>query len=179
MSDQPGNGSASVRDSKGLLSGVTYAYRPDGSIDWRAMIDNKYLVPNLENFPEGTDAASLDVNELDDAHLLVTLAGIKEMAGLRGYHKVDYDIIEASKEYVAMKCTIVWVPNYETGMKLVQFSGLADAHSSNTSGFGRKFLMAICENRAFSRAARNFLRINVIGQDELDPKEDEIIFDMI
>jgi hypothetical protein len=31
--------------------------------------------------------------------------------------------------------------------------------------------MAIAENRAFIRAVRNFLRINIVGQDEIDPKK--------
>ena len=179
MTEQLGSTPAYSRDDKGLLDGINYTYRQDGSIDWRAMVDSNYLVPNKENFPEGTDTTTLNISELDDSHLLLVLPGIKEIAGIRGFTKVDYEVLESGSEYVSVKCTIDWIPNFETGMQPVQYSALADAHESNTSGFARKFLMAIAENRSFSRTVRNFLRINVIGQDELDPKEQEELFDII
>lgn len=164
------------RNEHGLLGNVQYTYNNDGSINWRAMIDNKHLVVNKNVFPEGADIPS-DVSQLNDGQSLLLLAGLKELANLRGFTNVNYEVTVASKVYVAVKCTISWIPNYESGMQPVQFSALADTHESNTSGFGKKFLMAVSENRAFSRAVRNFLRINIIGQDEVDPNEDEVIFE--
>jgi len=171
MSDQP----SFSRNENGLLDGVQYAYHSDGTIDWRSMIDNKHLLPNKDAFAEGENVPT-DVAQLSDSQMLMTLEGLKELASTRGFTKVNYEINTASKDYVAVKCTISWIPNYETGMKPVEFSALADTHVSNTSGFGRKFLMAVSENRAFSRAVRNFLRVSVIGQDELRPHEDDIVF---
>ncbi len=171
MSEQPGFS----RNEKGLLDNIQYAYRNDGTVDWRAMINDKHLLPNKDAFPEGEQAPSSIAN-LNDTQMLLSLEGLKELASIRGFTSVSYDINTASKDYVAVKCTINWIPNYETGMQPIQFSALADTHVSNTSGFGRKFLMAVSENRSFSRAVRNFLRVNVIGQDELDPNEDDIVF---
>ena len=64
-------------------------------------------------------------------------------------------------------CGIRWVPNFETEGEEVYFEAMADASLSNTKSFARNFLAAIAENRAFVRCVRNFLRINVVGSDEM------------
>lgn len=165
-----------ARNETGLLVDQNYKYNSDGAIDWKAMVKPEFLVPNKDKFKPEIDLSSIDVTKLDDSQLLILLGGIKDVAYIRGFSSVDYDVITAKQDYVAVKCNITWIPNYETGMQPVKFSALADAHFENTSGFGNKFLMAIAENRAFIRAVRNFLRINIVGQDEIDPKKkNEII----
>ena len=47
------------------------------------------------------------------------------------------------------------------------FESLADATLNNTKSFARFFLAAIAENRAFVRCVRNFLKINIVSQEEL------------
>lgn len=164
------------KNELGLFIDYDYKYNEDGSINWKSMVKPEYLVPNKDKFPANADFNSLDVTQLDDSQLLILLGGIKDIAHIRGFLSVDYDVITARQDYVAVKCNIIWSPNYETEMNSVKFSALADAHFENTSGFGNKFLMAIAENRAFVRAVRNFLRINIVGQDEIDPrKKNEII----
>lgn len=164
------------RNDAGLLSNLLYKYNDDGTVDWKGMVKPEFLVPNKDKFPAGTDFSAIDVTQVDDGQLLILLGGIKDIACIRGFTMVDYDVITARQDYVAVKCNISWIPNYETSMEPVKFSALADAHFENTSGFGNKFLMAIAENRAFIRAVRNFLRINIVGQDEIDPKKkNEII----
>jgi hypothetical protein len=59
------------------------------------------------------------------------------------------------------------LPNYETNGKEIVFESLADASTSNTKSFARFFLAAIAENRAFVRCVRNFLKINIVSQEEL------------
>ena len=49
----------------------------------------------------------------------------------------------------------------------VVFSSEGDAGPHNTHGFGQSFLGPIAENRAFVRCVRNFLKINVVAQDEI------------
>ena len=44
---------------------------------------------------------------------------------------------------------------------------MADASFNNTKSFARFFLAAIAENRAFVRCVRNFLKINIVSQEEL------------
>jgi hypothetical protein len=159
------------RNNIGLLNNLTYKYDDDGTINWKSMVKPEFLVPNKDKFPAGTDFSAIDVTQLEDGQLLILLGGIKDIACIRGFTSVDYEVITARQDYVAVKCNIFWIPNYETSMSIVKFSALADAHFENTSGFGNKFLMAIAENRAFIRAVRNFLRINIVGQDEIDPKK--------
>jgi hypothetical protein len=157
------------RDINGLLECINYNFNTDNTINWRSMINKEYLVPNRDAFKNQKDVnlKELDVTSLADNQLLILLAGIKELAQIRGYKNVSYDVIQAQPDYVAVKCTINWIPNYETDMQEVSFSALADAHLDNTKDFAKNFLMAIAENRAFIRAVRSFLKINIVGNDEM------------
>ena len=157
------------RDVNGLLECVEYTFNPDNTINWRSMINKEYLVPNRDAFKNQKDVnlKEIDISVLPDNQLLILLAGIKELAQIRGYLNVNYDVIQAQPDYVAVKCTINWAPNYETNMEPVSFSALADAHLDNTKDFAKNFLMAIAENRAFIRTVRSFLKINIVGNDEI------------
>ena len=152
-----------TRNRYGLLenSNIKYIYNDDGSINWRKMIKTEYLVPNRQKTQE------IDVTKLEDKDLLILLGGIKELAQIRGYSKVEYKVIAASESYFATTCKITWLPNYETGDKEIIFESLADATTNNTKSFARFFLAAIAENRAFVRCVRNFLKINIVSQEEL------------
>ena len=80
---------------------------------------------------------------------------------------MTYKILEASPEYVCASCSIEWIGNYETeSNETVTFEALADAGLKNTEGFSQMYLAAIAENRAFCRAVRNFLRINIVAKEE-------------
>lgn len=157
------------RDTNGLLECIDYSFHPDNTINWRAMINKEYLVANRDafKFQKDINLKEIDVTTLADNQLLILLAGIKELAQIRGYSNVNYDVIQAQPDYVAVKCTIDWIPNYETAMNPVSFSALADAHLDNTKDFAKNFLMAIAENRAFIRTVRSFLKINIVGNDEM------------
>jgi len=153
----------SVRNQYGLLenSNINYIYNDDGSINWRKMVKTEYLVPNRQKTQE------TDTSKLEDKDLLILLGGIKELAQIRGYSKVEYKVVAASENYFATSCRITWLPNYETGGQEIVFEALADATINNTKNFARFFLAAISENRAFVRAVRNFLKINIVSQEEL------------
>ena len=153
------------RDKFGLLPNIEYVFNSNGTINWRAMVGKEYLVVNKDAVK--SQNKEVDISSLPDNQLLILLAGIKELAQTRGFKSVSYDVVEANHNYVAVKCTINWIPNYETEMESVAFSALADAHIENTKSFAKDFLMAIAENRAFVRAVRNFLRINIVGTDEM------------
>ena len=157
------------RDAHGLLECVNYNFNEDNTINWRSMINKEHLVPNRDAFKNQKDVnlKEVDVTTLQDNQLLILLAGIKELAQIRGYKNVRYDVIQAQPDYVAVKCTIDWLPNFETSNQEVSFSALADAHLDNTKDFAKNFLMAIAENRAFVRAVRSFLKINIVGNDEM------------
>ena len=150
------------RDEDGLLSDADYVFTDDGLIDWRKMVKSNYLVANKDSSKGETD-----VTKLKDWQLIILLGGIKELAQIRGYTNVTYDVVCPSSDYVVATCNITWRPNYETEGQEVVFSAIGDASPNNTTGFGRAFLAACAENRAFVRCVRNFLRINIVGKEEL------------
>jgi len=151
------------RNSYGLLEdeSIKYIFNEDGSINWRAMVKSQYLVPNRQRTQE------TDISKLEDKDLLILLGGIKELAQIRGYTDVSYNVVSATDSYFATSCKITWTPNYETQGQKVTFEALADASIQNTKSFARFFLAAIAENRAFVRCVRNFLKINIVSQEEL------------
>lgn len=151
------------RDEHGLISQpkIDYVFDDRGFIDWRKMVKPEYLVSNRQRTQES------DVTKLEDKDLLILLGGIKELAQIRGYASVEYDVKTPSADYVVATCKIRWIPNFETEGREVTFSAIADASPSNTHSFASDYLAAIAENRSFVRCVRNFLRVNIVGQDEL------------
>lgn len=152
-----------TRNKYGLLesNNIKYIYNEDGTINWRKMVKTEYLVPNRQKTQE------TDVSKLEDKDLLILLGGIKELAQIRGYTTVEYKVVAATENYFATSCRITWIPNYETDGREIVFEALADATCNNTKSFARFFLAAIAENRAFVRCVRNFLKINIVSQEEL------------
>lgn len=150
------------RDESGLIDNIDYVFNEDGFIDWRKMINAKFLVSRDKS-------GEVDLSKMKDSDLLILLGGIKELAQLRGFTEVTYDIVSPSPEYVVAICKIKWIPNYETENKEITFSGVGDASLSNTDSFARNFLAAIAENRAFVRCVRSFLKINIVGKEEMGP----------
>ena len=153
-----------IRNSAGLLGDgpVNYIFNEQGLVNWRAMINPKFLVPNLERTKE------TDISKLKDNEVLILLAGIREISALRGYNSVQYKVNSSSRDYCCVTCCINWLPNFETENTYISFESIADAHPGNTDQkMGLNYLASIAENRAFVRCVRNFLRINVRGKDEL------------
>jgi len=151
------------RDENGLIKTpqIDYIFNEDGFIDWRKMVKQEHLVPNRQRTHE------TDVSKLDDKDLLILLAGIKELSQVRGYDSVDYEVCSPSRDYVVATCRISWLPNFETEGRPIHFSAIGDASPGNTSSFAQDYLGPIAENRAFVRCVRSFLRISIVGQDEV------------
>jgi hypothetical protein len=153
------------RDENGLISKpkVEYHFNEDGSVNWRKMIDPKWLYANPSSSTQETDVA-----KLRDRDLCILLGGIKELAQLRGYTSVDYDVTASGSEYVVAKCVIKWIPNFETEGNEISFSSIGDSSLYNTApAFGVYYLGPTAENRAFVRCVRNFLKINIVSKEEI------------
>jgi len=151
------------RNQYGLLEdkNIKYQFNDDGTVNWRKMIKSEFLVANRDR------TAETDTSKLEDHELIILLGGLKDLAHVRGYKSVTYKILEASPEYVCASCSIEWIGNYETeNNEVITFEALADAGVKNTEGFSQMYLAAIAENRAFCRAVRNFLRINIVAKEE-------------
>ena len=160
------------RNEHGLLDSVDYIFNEDGSVNWRAMNNPEHLYPNKDWFEIRKMPMPNSIEGLDDSQLLIKLGGIKELAKLRGFHNVTYDITESSDSRVVVQCMINWIENYE-GSCSQTFASIANATTNNTNGFAAKFLECIAENRAFVRTVRNFLGIHIVGADEIDSSKNK------
>jgi hypothetical protein len=156
------------RNECGLVEGVEYKYNEDGSINWRAMVSAEHLYPNKGWFEARNQPMPNSTEGLEDYQLLIKLSGIKELAKLRGFLNVSYDIVKCDIDHVAIKCTIDWLGNFESENQSITFQDVANATAYNTSNFAQKFLETIATNRAFVRCVRNFLNIHIVGADEID-----------
>lgn len=171
----------------GLRPNLDYHFLPSGLIDWKKMIPDEFIVLNREKFlkrDEPIDLDSLSKDEVQELkkkakedELIIKLGGYRELAAIRGFSKVEQQVISASPEFVCVACTISWLPNFETDMFPVSFTSVADAHLGNCAKeFSANYLSAIASNRAFCRAVREFLRISIVAQDEIAfEKPEEIV----
>jgi len=153
------------RDENGLLKNIQYIFNEDGSINWRKMVDDEHLFPNAQAF-NGNPPSSID--GVPDHKLLIKLSGIKELARLRGFSDISYEVVKCELDHVAVICSIGFIPNYETSGKPIYFQDMANATLDNTHDFGQSFLETMACNRSFVRAVRNFLNIHIVGADEID-----------
>ena len=166
------------RDERGLLKSVNYIFNQDGSVNWRAMVKPAHLYPNKGAFERFGKPVPESIEGLEDNKLLIKLSGIKEVAKLRGYSRVDFAFPKLERDYVVATCRIDWISNFETSNPMEgadtwdQCSSMdaANATFENTDSFGQKFLETIAANRAFVRAVRNYLGIHIVGEDEIDKK---------
>lgn len=163
-----------TRNIHGLIDGQNYVFNDDGSINWRKMIKPEFLVPNKQVFEKRQKPVPTSIEGLEDRELLILLGGIKELAQYRGFTSVNYKVETPSPDYVVAVCSISWIPNYETQNTPIVFSAIGDAHPNNTTSFGRQYLGPIAENRAFVRCVRNFLKINIVSQEELGPNSSQV-----
>ena len=158
------------RDQNGLITdneSLEYKFKDNGLIDWKAMIRPEHLYPNKQWFEKRNQKVPTSPEGLDDKQVLILLAGIKELAKIRGYVSVSYEPVTAQSDYVCTVCKIKWIGNYETEMREVEYSDMADAHPYNTNDFAMYYPAAIASNRAFVRCVRNFLNIDIVGFDEI------------
>jgi hypothetical protein len=141
------------------------------------MIKPEHLYPNKDWFETRKLQVPDSIEGLGDHQLLVKLAGIKELARLRGFLDVQFKIETISSHYATAVCSISWMPNYESDGNAQTFTSTANATSENCSGFGVKFLEPIAENRAFVRSVRNYLNIHIVGDDEIDKSKNKVAYE--
>lgn len=168
------------RNEAGLLTNSQYKYNDDSSVNWRAMIKPEFIILNkekradieskynttLEDLQNKIQKGLIEESDVEDNYKMILLAGIKDLAKLRGYVFVHHDPTVSSPEFVSVRTTIKWIANYETDNKEVEFESLADAHIRNVKNFTVDFLSSVAENRGFVRCVRNFLNVPIVGSDE-------------
>lgn len=149
----------------GLLSDFEYIYDEHGFIDWKSIIPKEFLFVNEQKFKElGRDIPE-SIDDVDDSMIIIKLSGIKWLARLRGYSKVNFSIISQSDSNVVTKCSIDWIPNFENPNG-VTYEEIASCNEKNSDKFNLQFAEAISANRSFVRCVRNFLNIGIVGEEE-------------
>ena len=162
------------------MNKTDFKYNENRSINWRAMVKPEYLYPNKDWFELRGKPIPDSVEGLADNQLLIKLGGLKELAKLRGYNSVSYEVVKCDRDYVVVKCKIHWKALFdgEASNKVIEdpcaFEDMANATLENTNDFCAKFLETIATNRAFVRCVRNFLGINIVGDDEIDKSKNKV-----
>lgn len=163
----------SLRDERGLDKKTEYVFLDNGRVNWRAMLKPEHLVINKQYAAsiEKKHGKNPDVTQVEDRYLLILLAGIKYLANLRGYTEVKPNVVHISDHRAVVQTDITWIGNFEDDFRTITFGDVGAAAFENTEGFGRNFLEAIACNRAFVRAVRNFLGVNIVANDEIGDKK--------
>lgn len=137
-----------------------YPRKDDGSIDWFAVIPEKFIVA------QDKSKSNVPVSELKDNEKMVLLGGWKYLLKERGYISKRDIIHTTTRDYVAITCEIIWQAHEDSGNKEQTYQASADSHFDNTDGFMQNFLTTNAQNRAFARCVREYLNIHVVGKDE-------------
>ncbi len=164
-----------TRDDNGLVKGMPHVFDELGRVNWQKMLLPKHLYVNpdyqeqvmvRQNVKSKWD---IDVTKCEDKELLVTLAGLKYLARLRGVEAVRVHDLHVSPTEVTSVCSIQFAPNYENPDGLT-VEAQASASLYSVSGKFQLYLAAFAQNRAFTRAAKDGLGIEILGFEEVDFK---------
>lgn len=163
-----------LRDHNGLLRNVEYPRRPDGFINWRAMLhpEHLYINPDYEeelktrfNVKSRRD---IDVTQCEDKQLLVLLDGWRYLLKMRGVNSVDIKMDSITPEKAAATCSIEFIGNFETNGQPMRWSDVGSASLYSVTNTFQLHLEAMAANRALARCVRAALGIRVYGKDEFD-----------
>lgn len=165
-----------LRDERGLLkTGVTYVFDNMGRVAWRAMLPPEYLFVNpdfeteIKMQQKVESKWDIDVTKVKDKQLLITLAGLKYLARIRGLKRISVTQLHVSPTEVTSACEVEFIPNYEDPAGLT-VTAQASASLYSVSGKFQLYLAAFAQNRAITRAIKDSLGIEVLGYDEVDFK---------
>lgn len=174
----------SIRDERGLLKGVDHPLVNPYTVDWRKMINPEYVVLNraaMAKLSVDTKLISAEetarlLSEVSDDKKIVKLAGFRELLRIRGYSALK-QTVKAMPDGLVCECTITFLPNFETDGREVSYTAVAGASPTNVAPEYSQFLAAIASNRAFGRCVREFLGINSVTDEELNPNEEVKVAD--
>jgi len=156
-------------DRFGLIMDFDYKFDDFGFVDWRAIIPESFLFINKKKFEEAGKDVPTDIEGLDDSEVIIKLGGIKWLARVRGYESVSYEVVSADSQNVIVKCLINWIPNFENPIGS-SYEEIASCNAKNADSFHLQFAESIAANRAFVRCVRNFLNVNIVGEEEVANK---------
>lgn len=162
-----------TRTADGLVAGVTYHYTPDGRIDWQRMVEPRFLFVPKEHLDkvcieQGVTSDKIDVTKVCDKWLRIRVAGLNQVAQLRGIMSIEYPIVHVDEASVTATCVIEFVPSFETGDLPFSCSAIASANLHSVDRDFAPYLATYAENRSFSRCVKRALQINILSDVEID-----------
>lgn len=161
------------RDEKtGLIIGYPYKFTPEGRIDWRSLVDSKFLYVANEYKDrvvkeQGKPLDQIDILTVKDDWLRIRLGGINQLANLRGYRSLEYELVTATESKAACVCRMEFIGNYETDGYPVICSAIASATLRSVDKNFSPYLETFAENRAFARCVKRALQINILSDIEI------------
>ena len=129
-------------------------------------IEKKYKLP-FSDVQKQYQNFALDI---DDKYKLVLLDGWKKLAKIRGIFSVYYRDAVSTYEFSAVTCEVIFKASETFEEPELVYSARACAHFDNTYDFTQRYLTEMAENRAFVRAVRSALGVNILGKDEISDK---------
>lgn len=150
----------------GLEVGREYRYTPEGFIDWRAMVPARFLYVPDDLVSKavkiaGKPLAEIDLLTLPDNLLRVRIAGLNYLIHVRGVRACTYPHMICREGHAATCCELELIPNCEAPDGEI-WSGQASACRSSMDVKMLPYLETFAENRAFGRAIKRALQINIL-----------------
>jgi len=150
-----------------------------GLIDWKSLIPKKFIDLSTEwCAANGVDKTTLSRDDIEekletvpDEAKVILLPGFKAIAKLRGLKAIHSDVKHVEHNYVTVVCLLEFT---DMDGEVSHSTGIANATNENTSYPFNMYLEAMAENRAFIRAVRNALNINIVGYEELKGNSPQI-----
>ncbi len=156
----------------GLEVGRIYKFTPEGRIDYKSMIDKKFLYVANEYKDkvvkeQGKPIEEIDVFLVKDEWLRIKMGGINQLANLRGYRSLEYDLVTATDGKAACVCRMEFIGNCESDNLPFICSAMASATLRSVDVNFTPFLETFAENRSFARCVKRALQINILSDIEV------------
>lgn len=156
----------------GLIEGLRYVYDENGKINWKALVDPKFLYIAREHEEkvmkeQGKPLAEVDLLLVRDDWLRIRVGGLNQLAHMRGVRSCRYPHVETREGHATVSCEITFIGNSESGMEPETWSGIASASIRSVDKHFIPYLETFAENRAFSRCVKRALQINILSDIEV------------
>ncbi len=154
---------------------IIYPRHPDNRINWRALVPTEFLYvkPEWQSsvlMQQGVlREEQIDLTKVEDSKLRIKIGGISHVAHLRGIKSIIPSGLVVTPTEVTSICTVEFLPNAENPQGLT-VGAQASASLYSVTGKFQLYLATIAQNRAFVRAVKQALQINILGDDEVDDK---------
>lgn len=143
-----------------------YIRKENGDINWFAHLEDDQIFLNQSYKAEvekryNKPICEIDLKQVDEKYLLISLNGLKSLARLKGYKSIKFPIFQAQPGFAYAVCEIEWNDG-------VIVADSADACPDNVGQPPFSFyLSSLAANRSCGRAIRSSLGIVALCREEI------------